>query len=98
MGLEMIDKARPYRPIPPLLVMRVRNRARHYRYGWWCRVCGDSFSFFLSQRWPRILTWREAHSYALAHLRTAHGCPSMRASGEPCDSHCADCGGRMWIK
>lgn len=56
---------------------------------WQCRPCG---------RHTGVLDWQQTLENALDHLHTVHACPSLRASGEPCDSHCADCGGRMWIK
>lgn len=89
---------RTYRPIPPLRVRRVRRRWRFVRWAWVCRICGASSNGIEDQRWPYIIAWREALSNGLDHMRTAHACPSMRASGEPCDDHCADCGGKGWIK
>lgn len=91
-------RIRTYRPTPPLLVWRIRRRWDTARWAWVCRMCGASSNGAESQRWPHIIAWREALSYALEHLHTAHGCPSMLASGEPCDEYCADCGGKGWIK
>ena len=38
-----------------------------------------------------------ALGFARAHA-AMHTCPSWRASGERCDEHCADCGGRGWVR
>ena len=79
-----------YRPIPPLLVWRVHIHPQGVPlWSWHCDLC---------ERSPLQPSWLEAMADGLDHLCDVHGCPSMRASGEPCDEFCADCGGRMWIK
>ena len=89
---------RTYRPFPPLHVWHIRYHRKLYGYRWRCRLCRASSAYIPSQSWPNIITWCEALSNALDHLHTVHGCSSMRASGEPCDEYCADCGGKGWIK
>lgn len=88
MGKRMIAEIRLYRP--PLRVWRTRRHAgRLPIWVWDCRLC----------KWDgKRAYWKVALEDALYHLHRAHGCPSMRASGEPCDEFCADCGGKGWIK
>lgn len=96
----MIGEIRMYRPIPPLRVWRMRFRGTTARWSWGCvcRICGAASSGVVGVGWPRIQTWREALTTGLEHLYRFHGCPSMRASGEPCNEYCADCGGKRWVK
>lgn len=88
---------RTYRPTPPLRVWRTRSRNRPAGWVWVCNLCGygESMDKWLTYTFP--FRWALAVHEALAHLARYHGCPSMRASGEPCNEYCADCGGRMWI-
>ena len=83
-------RIRTYRPIPPLSVWRVRVHPGNLPlWSWHCHLCG---------RGDIKALWRGVMAEGLKHMRTVHGCPSMRASGEPCDEYCADCGGKGWIK
>ncbi|MDU7384092.1 MAG: hypothetical protein E7L06_08305 [Schaalia turicensis] len=83
------------RPIPPLLVWRSRDVGDGTRWVWACHICWAVPSAVDSADLPG--QWREAFAEGLEHMRTAHGCPSMRASGEPCDDYCEDCGGKRWV-
>ena len=87
-----------YRQIAPLQVWRTRSRNRPAGWVWVCHLCGhrDPAAKWFTYAPP--LTWESAVRIALDHLAHSHGCPSMRASGEPCDEYCADCGGKGWIK
>lgn len=64
------------------------NRAPGGYWRWGCRLCNESCPY---------LSREVALRAGLDHLHRFHACPSMRASGEPCDDYCTDCGGRMWI-
>lgn len=75
----------PQRAEVPITIHRMIRPAA---WTWYCRPC---------QRSDAFLDWQRTLASGLNHLHTAHGCPSLRASGEPCGSYCADCGGRMWI-
>lgn len=84
------------RPIPPLLVWRISRGWSIARWVWACHICWAVPSAVDVADLPA--QWHEALTEGLEHLRTTHGCPSMRASGEPCDNYCTDCGGKGWIK
>ncbi len=58
---------------------------------WWSAAC-DLCLFARSGS-----THAEVLAGALRHLRVEHGCPSRRASGEPCTEWCEDCGGLGWV-
>lgn len=89
---------RTYRPIPPLRVWRIRRGRDMARWGWECSLCLVGTNCWNGWSYTTDSAWEAAFATALDHLRTAHACPSMRASGEPCDDYCTDCGGKGWIK
>lgn len=70
----------------PIRVFRVGG---WLRWQWYCNLCG---------RRDVVRSQRAALMDGLEHMRAAHGCPSLLASGEPCDEYCSDCGGKRWIK
>ena len=83
MGSQMITQEHAEAPIDVYQFRPARV------WVWFCRLCErDDIKAY------RLVALADG----LHHLRTAHGCPSMLASGEPCDDYCTDCGGRMWIK
>lgn len=89
---------RTYRLIAPLLVWRIRRCWKLGRWAWQCRLCRKESNGESGRGNANRLTWEEALDAGLEHMIWAHGCPSMRASGEPCTDSCTDCGGRMWIR
>ena len=97
MGPQMIGEIRTYRPIPPLRVWRVRRRWAVARWAWQCRLCRRESNGWNGPGHTVYLTWEAALATGIEHMACSHACPSMRASGEPCNEYCTDCGGRMWI-
>ena len=72
---------------------------------WWAEFwivdtssgCGCEIGGFTGREPTRVYAdLGHALDFARAHAET-HTCPSWRASGERCDEHCADCGGRGWV-
>lgn len=92
----MIGEIRTYRPTPPLQVWRGFLCGVPI-WRWLCRLCGDGPHFASELGLASLSSWEAAFAIGLDHVRRVHACPSMRASGEPCDEYCTDCGGRMWI-